>query len=213
MARRHPKGMETRDRIMAVALDLFAERGYAAVSMEEVAEGAGVTKGAVYYWFSDKDDLGRDLQHALYERFTQAAVAEFDPDADIVTNMRLAFDTFLAELGTAEKARFFLRDAWTIPALDEGGRRDQATALELVQGVLASAIDRGEIVALDPDALARVLVGAWVEATLHVLTTGDRGPTLAVIEHLVGSLHPATATGPRPVLSPSRSSVREHQTS
>jgi AcrR family transcriptional regulator len=188
VSRRNPKGMETRDRIMTVALELFAERGFAAVTMEEIAASAGVTKGAVYYWFADKDDLGRDLQHDLYERLTAAALAEFSAEGDIVTNMRSAFDAFLRALGTLGHARFFLRDAWTIPALDEGGRRDQEAAVTLVRGVLDAAMARGEIVALDPGALARVLLGAWVEATLHVLTTGEREPTVAVVEHLIESL-------------------------
>jgi AcrR family transcriptional regulator len=194
MARRNPKGMETRDRIMAVALELFAEHGFVAVTMEEIADAAGVTKGAVYYWFADKDDLGRDLQRELYERLTEAALAEFDPEGDVVANMRHAFDAFLRALPTLGKARFFLRDAWTIPSLDESGRRDQESALELVQGVLAAAIARGEIVPLDSEALARILVGAWVEATLHVLETGEREPTVAVIEHLIESLHPDAPT-------------------
>jgi len=189
MGRRNPKGMETRDRIMTVALELFAERGFASVTMDEIAAQAGVTKGAVYYWFADKDDLGRDLQHDLYERLTAAALAEFNAEGDIVANMRFAFEAFLRALGTLGQARFFLRDAWTIPALDEGGRRDQEAAVQLVTGVLAAAVDRGEIVALDPDALARVLLGAWVEATLHVLTTGEREPTVEVVEHLIESLH------------------------
>jgi AcrR family transcriptional regulator len=188
MGRRNPKGMETRDRIMAVALELFAERGFASVTMDEIAAQAGVTKGAVYYWFADKDDLGRDLQHDLYERLTAAALAEFNAEGDIVANMRFAFEAFLRALGTLGQARFFLRDAWTIPALDEGGRRDQEAAVQLVTGVLAAAVDRGEIVALDPEALARVLLGAWVEATLHVLTTGAREPTVEVVEHLIESL-------------------------
>jgi hypothetical protein len=47
---------------------------------------------------------------------------------------------------------------------------------------------RGEIVALDPDALARVLFGALTEATLYILTTGERAATLAAIDHLVESL-------------------------
>lgn len=180
--------METRARILGVALELFAEQGFAAVTMEEIAESAGVTKGAVYYWFADKDDLGRDLQHDLYERLTATALAEFDSGSDIVANMRHAFDTFLQALGTIGQARFFLRDAWNIPALDEGGRRDQEQAVVLVQGVLAAAMARGEIVRLDPEALSRVLLGAWVEATLHVLTTGRREPTVAVVEHLIDSL-------------------------
>jgi len=188
MGRRNPKGMETRDRIMTVALELFAERGFATVTMEEIAASAGVTKGAVYYWFADKDDLGRDLQHNLYERLTAAALAEFNADGDIVANMRHAFEAFLQALGSLGHARFFLRDAWTIPALDEGGRRDQEVAVAMVRGVLAAAMASDEIVPLDPEALARVLLGAWAEATLHVLTTGERQPTVAVVEHLIESL-------------------------
>ena len=53
-----------------------------------------------------------------------------------------------------------------------------------------ASIARGEIVALDPDALARVLIGAWAEATLYVLRTGERSETVAVVEHIVESLRP-----------------------
>ncbi len=193
MARRMPKGQETRERILAVALDLFGSHGYAATTIDDIALAAGVTKGAVYYWFADKDDLGRELQHELYERLTSESLRALDPAGDAVSNMRRAFDTYLAELGDLGAARFFLRDAWAIPALDEAGRRDHEDAVAMVRGVLAAAINRKEIVALDPDALARVLMGAWDEATLHVLVTGERAATTAVVEHLMESLRAGPA--------------------
>ena len=191
MARRLPRGQETRERILAEALRLFAERGYARVGVEEIAEAAGVTKGAVYHWFTDKDDLGRELQHDLYARLSARALQAMDPTGDAVVNMRRAFDAYLEALGSVDEARFFLRDAWVIPALDEGGRRDHEDGTEFVRGALAAAMARGEIVALDPDALARVLMGMWAEATLHVLRTGDRGATVAVVEQFCTSLRPA----------------------
>ncbi len=195
MGRRQPKGMETRHRILAVALERFAERGYAAVTMEDIAEAAGTTKGAVYYWFGDKDDLGRDLQHELYERLTERALQALDPEGDTVTNMRRAFEVYMEAVGDLGTARFFLRDAWSIPALDQAGRRDHEDAVELVRGFLAAAIERGEVVALDPEAMARVLLGAWAEAMLHVLTTGRREPTVAVVEHLIESLRAGPSGG------------------
>jgi len=126
--------------------------------------------------------------------------AALDLDDDAVTNIRQAFDAYLGALGSLGHARFFLRDAWTIPALDEGGRRDHEDAVSMVRDVLSAAIERGEVVALDPDALARVLLGAWAEATLHVLQTGERDRTVAVVEHLVESLRamPADAALPTP---------------
>jgi AcrR family transcriptional regulator len=47
----------TRERLLDEAQRLFRERGYAATSLEQIAEAAGVTKGAIYGHFSSKEDL------------------------------------------------------------------------------------------------------------------------------------------------------------
>lgn len=47
----------TRERILGEAQRLFRERGYAATSLEQIAEAAEVTKGAIYGHFSSKEDL------------------------------------------------------------------------------------------------------------------------------------------------------------
>src|SRR5580704_7802114 len=47
----------TRERVLAEAQRLFRERGYAATSLEQIAEAADVTKGAIYGHFSSKEDL------------------------------------------------------------------------------------------------------------------------------------------------------------
>src|ERR1700759_38203 len=51
-----PRG-DTRERIQAVALELFAEQGYEKTSLREIAERLGVTKAALYYHFRTKDDI------------------------------------------------------------------------------------------------------------------------------------------------------------
>jgi AcrR family transcriptional regulator len=52
----HPRG-GTRERIQAVALELFAEQGYEKTSLREIAERLGVTKAALYYHFKSKEDI------------------------------------------------------------------------------------------------------------------------------------------------------------
>jgi AcrR family transcriptional regulator len=47
----------TRKRLLEAAERVFAEKGFAAASLEEIAEAAGYTRGAVYYNFADKDEL------------------------------------------------------------------------------------------------------------------------------------------------------------
>jgi AcrR family transcriptional regulator len=56
MTRQTSKAM-TRERLLGEAQRLFRERGYAATSLEQIAEAASVTKGAIYGHFSSKEDL------------------------------------------------------------------------------------------------------------------------------------------------------------
>lgn len=57
----------TRDTIMEVATDLFIEQGYEGTSLREIAERVGVTKAALYYHFSSKEDLVRALLEPMGE--------------------------------------------------------------------------------------------------------------------------------------------------
>jgi AcrR family transcriptional regulator len=54
-------GRDTRSRLRELALELFAEQGYEATSLREIAERLGVTKAALYYYFKSKEDIVRSL--------------------------------------------------------------------------------------------------------------------------------------------------------
>jgi len=57
----------TRERILDVALDLFIEQGFDGTSLREIAEQLGVTKAALYYHFTSKDDILMALHLRLHE--------------------------------------------------------------------------------------------------------------------------------------------------
>lgn len=78
------KRARTRERLLDVAAELFQARGIAAVSLDEVAAGAGVTKGAIYGSFAGKDDL---LFAVASERLQRALVA-FDASAPLKAQLR-----------------------------------------------------------------------------------------------------------------------------
>ena len=58
----------TREEIQRVALELFSERGYDAVSMREISERLGITKAALYYHFEGKADIVRSLLASYNEQ-------------------------------------------------------------------------------------------------------------------------------------------------
>jgi AcrR family transcriptional regulator len=53
--------VDTRQRLYEAAVDLIAERGYAATTVDDIAERAGVAKGTVYYNFASKNVLFEEL--------------------------------------------------------------------------------------------------------------------------------------------------------
>ena len=59
------KGERTRERLMDLAYASIVEKGFAATSIEELVEAAGITKSGFFYHFRDKNDLARQL----FERF------------------------------------------------------------------------------------------------------------------------------------------------
>lgn len=64
----------TRDALVASARDVFAQRGFHAASLEEIAEAAGFTRGAVYSNFENKEELF----FAVLDRHVDMQVAAFD---------------------------------------------------------------------------------------------------------------------------------------
>ena len=184
---------DTRQRVLAAALEVFAERGYHAATIEEIAERAGMTKGAVYYWFRDKVDLASDLQADLWTTIADEAQRYLEPAATTPDNLKLAFRTYLLSLGDHAEARFFLRDCWAVPALDAPGRLQQEAGVVLVQRLVEAGIARGELVDVDAETLTRVLLGAFAEATLHVLTSGRPEHAVDVVERLIDAFAMARA--------------------
>src|SRR5580704_16326188 len=59
---------QTRDYLLKAAAQVFAERGFHAATLDEVAAAAGFTKGAVYSNFKNKEDLFLALIEAVYTR-------------------------------------------------------------------------------------------------------------------------------------------------
>jgi AcrR family transcriptional regulator len=70
----------TREALLDAAASVFAKRGFHGASLDEIAETAGYTRGAIYKHFSDKDEL----LHEVCVRLNERIFAEFDevPNVD-----------------------------------------------------------------------------------------------------------------------------------
>lgn len=79
--------------ILDAALAVFAERGLAAARLEDIAKRAGVSKGTIYLYFANKEDLFRGVVRDTVIAFIERGEARFAADRDPI----LALDTWLDE--------------------------------------------------------------------------------------------------------------------
>jgi len=72
------RNSEGRERVLREAHTLFLERGFAEVSMQQIADAAGMTKAALYYHFRNKEDLFVQIVHNEVTRFINGVTEELD---------------------------------------------------------------------------------------------------------------------------------------
>ena len=91
MRRTKEEAALTRDAVLKAALPVFSAKGYAATTLEDVAQAAGVTRGAIYWHFKNKADLYATLLDGITAAagaVAQDAVAE---GGDLATVLRRIF--------------------------------------------------------------------------------------------------------------------------
>lgn len=110
------RSADTRAEIRAVALELFAQRGFEQTSLREIAERLDITKAALYYHFPSKDKLISDLFSPLVVDLEAFSV---DAMASGREGMRATLDGYL-ELCHRHKMLFqgLLRDFGALARLD-----------------------------------------------------------------------------------------------
>ncbi|GAB3213740.1 TetR/AcrR family transcriptional regulator [Marinactinospora thermotolerans] len=91
-----PRTSDTKDRIRAVALELFAEQGVQRTSLRQIAERLGLTKPALYYHFSSREELVRSLIQPLVDDVESfLARVEAEEDVDPRTLLAGYYDLYL----------------------------------------------------------------------------------------------------------------------
>lgn len=150
--------------IVQAALEVFAEKGFAAAKLDEIAAKAGISKGALYLYFETKEDIFRAV--------VREAVA---PNLDMVEAMlaqatlpfpdllRLAVDRIVTVIGSSRigaVAKLVIGESRNFPELARVWHDEVVSrALGAMSGALARAQERGDIRPGDPRIQAFSIVG------------------------------------------------------
>ncbi|ELY2671575.1 TetR/AcrR family transcriptional regulator [Cronobacter sakazakii] len=163
---------ENRAKLIAAARKAFAEKGFAAASMDELTASVGLTRGALYHNFGDKKGLlaavVAQVDGEMAQRAKAAAAGVEDPwetlIAEGVAYIQMALDE--------EVRRIVLLDG---PAFlgDPAQWPSQNSCLDATRETVISMMARGIIKPVDADAAARLLNGAALNAALWVAASPE----------------------------------------
>jgi AcrR family transcriptional regulator len=163
-----------RERLVAAARKLFAARGYADVSVDEVAAAAGLTKGAVYYQFADKTDLFRAacesvLDNIMAEVSAQTMGHSRHATDEIVTGGDILFDAYESK----DARRLLLMDGPSVLGHVQWTAMQEKLRIGLGEHALGHLADEGLIPKRMVPMLAHLLFGAFAQGALQIATSDD----------------------------------------
>jgi len=153
----------TRVALVDAATRLFTERGYADTSIDDVASGARVTRGALYHHFSSKLDVFNAVCAAVdarvVEKVRKAAAAK---PGTAEERMRRVLDAYFEAGRDTTYRAIVLTEAHKAAGRDDGHRYSPAM-YELVGELVRELAAAGEVKADDPDLLTRLLCATLYE--------------------------------------------------
>jgi len=181
----------TRQLLISVARELFAERGYAATSVEEIIQRAGVARGALYHHFAGKDALFRavydEVQTETASRVVAAALAGPEPWQGV----RAGLGAFLDACLEPEFRRIVVLDSVPVLSQDVWDGGIEHNELPMLRSVLTPLVE-SYLPGVPVEPLVHVALGGLYGAALYIARSSDpkaaRAEADVVLDTLISGL-------------------------
>lgn len=159
----------TRQALVASARRLFGSVGYAATSLDEIAQQEGLTKGAVYHHYKNKEEIfGAVIEEVLSEAL-QTISEQVAGITDTRQRTLTAIDRFLDICLRAEYQQIVLRDGPAVLGWVAWKTLEQRYSYPLIEGMVKQLIDERLIEARPVDLLVRLIMAWLIEVAFMVI--------------------------------------------
>jgi AcrR family transcriptional regulator len=164
--------------IIAAALEVFAEKGFAGAKLDDIAERAGVSKGALYLYFETKDDIFRavvrDAVAPNFHAIREAAESFEGSFADLAPMILARSAMMMSRSKLPAVAKMVIGESRNFPDLARIWHDTIVfVALNVMTGLVAKAQAKGEVRAGDPRLYAFSLMGPMVMGALFREVFGE----------------------------------------
>jgi AcrR family transcriptional regulator len=157
--------------IVEAAMEVFAEKGFAAAKLDDIARKAGIAKATLYLYFDTKHEIFRAVAQSavasLFEALESQSEGTDAPFAELAPKLLLRAAAMMKVGRVPAIARMVIGESRTFPDLARIWHDDVvASVIGIVTGIIARAQARGEVTPGDPRLHALSLMGPMVMAML-----------------------------------------------
>lgn len=178
----------TRAALLRAARSLFVERGYAETATPDIVAAAGMTRGALYHHFADKQALFR----AVVEQEAAAVAAEIEHAAPAALGLREALlaggDAFLDAMQEPGRARLLLLDGPAVLGRRDMDAIDERHGGRTLREGLAAALEGHPAAALPVGMVAALVGAAFDRAAMAIAGGEDRDAVRLAMRALIEGL-------------------------
>ncbi len=186
--------------LLAAAIDLFVERGFAATRLEDVARCAGVSKGTLYLYYTNKEELFKAVVRESILPFlgkAELSVAEFDGhSADLLRSVVRNWSRQIGQSKASGIGKLMLAEAVNFPELARFYREEvMSRTRRMISSILERGVRRGEFRDFDIAQMTQVLIApmmmlnAWKHSAVAPCAPGELEPQAFLESLLDMALH------------------------
>lgn len=173
MAKQSERRAATTEAILNSGRRLFGERGFAATTIDDIAEAAGVAKGAVYHHFATKEALFE----AVFDQVSRDLVSEIGrvvrSEKDVLAAMVAGTQHYFSACAKGATCQIILRDGPAVLGWERWREIDAQHFGGKMPRALSVAMEAGLIAKQPVEPLARLLLGAVTEAAVACAGRAD----------------------------------------
>jgi AcrR family transcriptional regulator len=173
MDKRQGRGHATRAHILNVATELFTVEGYEATSIEAVLQASGVSRGALYHHFANKEAVFTAVLESVEARVAKQVAAAAAGATNPLDALRAGCAAWLELARDATVRQVVLVDAPSVIGWQAWRELDNRYALGLLKAALGGMAAAGLFPVGMVDTYAHLLLAAMIEASLLIARASD----------------------------------------
>jgi AcrR family transcriptional regulator len=178
----------THEHLVAVARQRFTEQGYAATSIEDIVQRAGVAKGALYHHFSGKDALFRTVYDAVLADVVSAVMAAASAEQEPWASVRAGLSAFLDACLDPAFRRIVILESVSVLHPDVREAEIGQVELPMLRTVLTPLAGGDALPGIAVDPLAHVALGGLYGAALFIARSPDPGAARRDVDVVLDTL-------------------------